>query len=237
MEVNDVLTVSSLIDFLLSLLRDEEATAEFAADPHGMLARHGLGHLSAQDVHDVAPMVADHAAVQVKHSAGYSGSYHGDDPIQAISHITRQYEVTHVTVDQSPEYTLTYVDDRDTLVQIDDRDKTINVDDRDTTSIQAEGDVTIEDSFNQDTDVTMIEDSYNQDNDGVDNKGGTIDDSALAGEDIEDSYTDDDTTVTDSHKTDNSISDIDASNDDTTATTVGDTYTTDDDTIDATDDD
>lgn len=219
-----MLTVSSLIDFLLSLLRDEEAKAEFAVDPHGMLDRHGLGHLSAQDVRDVAPMVADHGSVHVKHAVQNSASYHGDDPVQAISHITRHYDVTHVTVDESREYNLTYVDDRDTVVQIDDRDKTINVDDRDTTSIQADGDVNIDNSFNQDTDVTMIEDSFNEDNDGVDNKGGKIDDSAVTGEDIEDSFTDDDTAVTDSYKADNSVSDVDASTDDNSVTTVPDSY-------------
>ncbi|MGH3821507.1 MAG: IniB N-terminal domain-containing protein [Pseudonocardiaceae bacterium] len=236
--MNDVLTVSSLIEFLLSLLRDEEAKAEFMADPHGTLARHGLDHLCAQDVYDVAPMIADHGSVHVKQAAQHSAPYHGDDPVRAISHITEKYEVTHVTVDESPEYNLTYVDDRDTVVQIDDRDKIVNVDDRDTTSIHADGDVTIENSFNEDNDVNMIEDSYNQDNDGVDNKGGKIDDSAVAGEDIEDSFTsDDDTTVTDSYKVDNSVSDVDASSDDTSVTTVQDSFTTDDDGTDVTVDD
>lgn len=229
-----MLTVSSLIDFLLSLLRDEEAKAEFAADPHGMLDRHGLGHLSAQDVYDVAPMLADHGSVHAKYAAHHSTPYHGDDPVRAISHVTEKYEVTHVTVDESREYNLTYVDDRDTVVQIDDRDKIVNVDDRDTTSIQADGDVNIDNSFNQDTDVTMIEDSFNEDNDGVDNKGGKIDDSAVAGEDIEDSFTDDDTAVTDSYKVDNSTSDVDASSDDNSVTTVRDSYSSDDDVADLT---
>lgn len=222
-----MLTVASLIDFLLSLLRDEELKAEFAADPHGTLARNGLGHLSAQDVCDAAPMLADHESVHVKYA---STPYKGDDPVEAISHITRQYEVTNVTVDESREYNLTYVDDRDTLVQIDDRDRTINVDDRDTTSIQADGDVNIDNSFNQDTDVNMIEDSFNQDNDGVDNKGGTIDDSVAAGDDIENSFnSEENTSVTDSFNTDNSETNVDASNDDTTVTTVDDSFKQDND--------
>jgi len=232
-----VLTVSSLIEFLLSLLRDEETKAEFAADPHGTLARHGLDHLSAQDVYDVAPMIADHGSVQVKHAAQHATPYHGDDPIRAISHVTQKYEVTHVTVDESREYNLTYVDDRDTIIQIDDRDKTINVDDRDTTSIQAGGDVNIDNSFNQDTDVNMIEDSFNEDNDGVDNKGGKIDDSAVAGDDIEDSFTDDDTAVIDSYKADNSVSHVDASSDDNSVTTVEKSFTSDEDGVDVDDND
>ncbi len=235
-----MLTISSLIEFLLDLLRDEDAQAEFVADPQGMLARHGLGQLSAQDVYDVAPLVADHASVHVKHEGYHPGSdhpgpYHGDDPVQAISHITRHYEVTNVTVDESSEYNLTYVDDRDTVVQIDDRDKIVNVDDRDTTAIHADGDVNIDDSFNQDNDVAIIEDSFNEDNDGVDNKGGTIDDSAVAGDDIEGSFTsNDDTAVIDSYKVDNSISDVDASSDDSTVNEVQNSYNSDNDGADVT---
>jgi len=225
-----MLIISSLIEFLLHLLRDEDAKAEFVADPHGVLARHGLDHLSAQDVHDVAPLVADHGSVHVKHASQHHAPYHGDDPVRAISHLTQRYEVTNVTVDESREYNITYVDDRDTVIQVDDRDKIVNLDDRDTTSIHADGDVNIADSFNQDTDINMIEDSFNQDNDGVDNKGGKIDHSAVAGDDIDHSFTsDDDTTVTDSYKVDNSISDVDASSDDTTSVDVHNSYNPDDD--------
>ncbi len=202
-----MLSVSSLIEFLLNLLRDEAAQAEFERDPQGMLARHGLDGLSAQDVRDATPMVADHKAVYVKHGGDDQSPYHGDDPVRAITHITEHYEVNNVVVDDSDEYNFTYVDDRDTIV---------NVDDRDTTAIHADGDVTIKDSFNQDNDVNVIEDSFNQDNDGVDNKGGTIDDSVVAGDDIEGSLnSDDDTAVVDSFNEDNSETNVDVSDDDT----------------------
>ncbi len=218
-----MLSVSSLIEFLMNLLRDEAAQAEFERDPHGVLARHGLDGLSGQDVRDVAPMVADHEAVHVKHAGDHSSPDHDDDPVREITHITKHYEVNNVVVDDSDEYHVTYVDDRDTIV---------NVDDRDTTTIHADGDVTIEDSFNQDNDVNVIEDSFNQDNDGVDNKGGTIDDSVVAGEDIEDSLkSDDDTTVSDSFNVDNSET-VDASDDDTTGTDVQDSYNEDNDVAD-----
>src|SRR5262245_30619332 len=103
MEVNGVLSVSSLIEFLLNLLCSESAQAEFVADPEGTLARHGLDGLCGQDVRDVQPMVADHAAVHAKgtdsHSDAYPVShYHGggegqDDPVREIKHITEHYEV------------------------------------------------------------------------------------------------------------------------------------------------
>jgi hypothetical protein len=165
-----VLSISSLIDLILKLLQDPDAQAEFARDPHGMLAQNGLQDLTAQDVCDVAPMVADHPAVSAKHG-DYQPSLHNDDPVGALSHIKDHYVVNKTLVTEK-NYDLTYVDDRDTIV---------NVDDRDTTSIQAEGDVTIEDSFNQDNDVNLIEDSFNQDNDGVDNKDGSIEQAAVAG--------------------------------------------------------
>jgi hypothetical protein len=225
MEVNDVLDVSSLIEFLMNLLRDPAAQAEFNQDPQGVLARHGLNNLCGQDVRDVAPLVADHEDVYVK-DGGYrpSPSYGDDDPVREISHITKHYEVKNVVVDDSDEYNFSYVDDRDTIV---------NVDDRDSTAIHADGDVTIEDSFNQDNDVNVIEDSFNQDNDGVDNKGGTIDDSVAAGDDINDSLnSDDDVKVDDSFNTDNSETNVDASDDDTTGVDVEGSYNEDNDDVD-----
>jgi hypothetical protein len=227
MEVNDVLSVSSLIEFLMNLLRDEAAQVEFERDPQGMLARHGLDGLCGQDVRDVQPLLADHVAVHVR-NGGYAPSpHHDDDPVREISHITEHYEVRNVVVDDSDEYSFTYVDDRDTIV---------NVDDRETTVIHADGDVTIEDSFNQDNDVNVIEDSFNQDNDGVDNKGGTIEDSTVAGEDIEDSLNSDDDTVVDgSFTTDNSETNVDASDDDTTEVDVQGSYHEDNDETDVDD--
>ncbi|MGH3977438.1 MAG: IniB N-terminal domain-containing protein [Pseudonocardiaceae bacterium] len=206
--MSDVLSVSSLIEFLMNLLRDEEAQAEFERDPQGMLARHGLDGLCGQDVRDARPLLADHEAVRVKGGDDddrASGSYyHGgdDDPVREIHYVREHYEADKNVVVNN-EYDYTYVDDRDTI---------INVDDRDTTTIVADGDVTIEDSFNEDNDVTVIEDSFNEDNDGVDNKGGTIDESVVAGDGIESSLnSDDDTTVGDSFDEDHSETDVDAS--------------------------
>ncbi|HEX8759229.1 MAG TPA: IniB N-terminal domain-containing protein [Pseudonocardiaceae bacterium] len=231
MEVNDVLSVSSLIEFLMNLLRDKDAQAEFVADPDGMLARHGLEGICGQDVRDVAPMVADHAAVHVKNGGYHSSSNDDDDPVRQIKHLTEHYEVKNTVVNPADEYNYTYVDDRDTNVNlnIDDRDTIVNVDDRDSTDIHADGDVTIVDSFNEDNDVNVIEDSFNQDNDGVDNKGGTIDDSAVAGDDIDDSLnSDDDIDVSDSYNADNSETNVDASDDDITEVSVEESYNTED---------
>jgi hypothetical protein len=221
MEVSDMLAVSSLIDFLMNLLSDEAAQEEFERDPQGMLARAGLDDLSGQDVRDAMPLLADHDAVQARPGVQHTSGAHSDDPVREITHVREHYEVKQsAVVNESNEYHYTYVDDRDTIV---------NVDDRDTTLIHAEGDVSIEDSFNSETDVNVIEDSFNQDNDGVDNKGGVIDDSAVAGDDIEDSYNSDDDTAIDASDDDTLI---DASDDDTTSTTVEDSGNSDDDLVD-----
>jgi hypothetical protein len=221
MEVSHMLSMSSLIDFLMNLLSDEAAQAEFERDPQGVLARAGLEDLCGQDVRDATPMLADHAAVQVRATAsGHHNGYHGgnEDPVQAITHITEHYEIDQdVVVNETNQYHYTYIDDRDTVVAVDDRDTTV---------INAEGDVTIEDSFNQETTTTVIQDSFNQDNDGVDNKGGVIDDSAVAGDDIDESFNSDDDTAIDASDDDVAI---DASDDDTTTTTTDDSFNTDDD--------
>ncbi|MCA1675920.1 MAG: MSCRAMM family adhesin SdrC, partial [Actinobacteria bacterium] len=218
MEVSHMVSVSSLLDFLLSLLQDDEAKEEFERDPQGMLARNGLEGVRGQDVRDVAPMMADHPAVYP--SGGGSSSYgdgghaprhyheadEHDDPVREINYLKQNYDVDRTVINN--EYNLNYYDDR----------TYIDIDDRDYVNIEAEGDVTINDSFNSDNSVTIIEDSFNEDNDGVDNKGGVINDSTVAGDDmVESGNTDESTTVSDSY---NDSSTNDSAND--TSTTVSD---------------
>lgn len=180
-------TISSLIEFLMALLGDEELADEFRADPEGVLERYGLDSTCGEDIRDAGPMVADQVGVHAvggrPHFAG------GDDPVAEITVITRHYDVTTGPV--THEYNYYYVDDQDLV---------ITVDDRDTIIIHSEGDLTITDSFNSDNDITVIQDSFNQDNDGVDNKGGSIDDSVVTGDDMAGSVnSDDDATQTGSH--------------------------------------
>jgi hypothetical protein len=193
-------TISSLIEFLMALLADEELAADFRADPEGVLDRYGLDSTCGEDIRDAGPMVADQIGV---HGVGRPHFAGGDDPVAEISVLTKHYDVTIRPT--TNEYTIYYVDDRDIV---------ITVDDRDTVSIHAEGDLTITDSFNEDNDIVVIEDSFNQDNDGVDNKGGSIDDSVVTGDDMVDSInSDDDTTLTDAHNT--TVTETDLSTDTT----------------------
>jgi hypothetical protein len=181
-------TISSLIEFLMALLGDEELQAEFRADPEGVLDRYGLDSMCGEDIRDAGPMVADQVGVHGTGRPHYAG---GDDPVAEISVITQHYDVTIRPA--TNEYNIYYVDDRDIV---------ITVDDRDTVNIHSEGDLTITDSFNEDNDIIVIEDSFNQDNDGVDNKGGSIDDSVVTGDDMSSSLnSDDDATMTGSQNT------------------------------------
>jgi hypothetical protein len=186
-----MLSVSSLIEFLLGLLRDAEAQAEFARDPQAVLARHGLEGVTSQDICEAQPVLADTVGVQIV-PGGQSRSQPDDDDVVRVIHdvvnrhtVDKQVIVKHDAPHYNTynEYT-TYTDN----------------------SIHAD---------------TVIQDSFNQDNDGVDNKGGVIKDSNVANGDQTDvGNTDEDTTVTDSFNEDNSETTtiVDSGNEETTTT-------------------
>jgi hypothetical protein len=195
-------TISSLIEFLMALLGDEDLQADFRADPESVLDQYGLDGTCGEDIRDAGPMVADQVGV---HGSGHPHFAGGDDPVAEISVLTRHYDVTIRPT--TNEYNIYYVDDRDVI---------ITVDDRDTVTIHSEGDLTITDSFNEDNDITVIQDSFNQDNDGVDNKGGSIDHSVVTGDDMSSSMnSDDDATMTGSHDTTVNDADVALSTDTT----------------------
>jgi hypothetical protein len=192
-----VLSLSSLIEFLLDMLRDPATQNDFARDPNATLAARGLSGVTAQDIQDVQPMLADHTGVSaslggahavrspdVEHA--YAGGAHGvhssyhpavhADPVPAIQHITNEYEVDRSTVvrNVTQEYKqyATY--------------KTYLTDN----SIHAENG------------GTVIQDSFNQDNDGIDLKGANVDSSVLAGHDANGSGNTTTTTTTEGSNND-----------------------------------
>lgn len=193
--------VSSLIEFLMDLLRDEEAQAEFARDPQAMLASRGLDGVTAQDICEAQPVLADHPAVrQVPQDGGGGGGWHPrpqhDDPVREINNVVNTHTVdTKVIVKtESPQYN-TY---NEYNAHYSYTDNSITAD-------------------------TVIQDSFNQDNDGVDNKGGVIRDSNVANGDQDDvGNTDVDTDIEDSFNEDNSDTDVivDSGNETTTTTTT-----------------
>ncbi len=173
-----MLSLSSLIEFLLDMLRDEATKAEFERDPSGTLAARGLSGVTAQDVRDVEPILADvggvervahdggHAQVRVAHDGGhahvrtaYDGGRSGGeahDVVREVHHMTTQYVARPQVTEVTQEYK-TY----NSYSEFHSTDNSVHAEDGGT--------------------VTIIRDSFNQDNDGVDNKGGTIDGSTVGG--------------------------------------------------------
>src|SRR3954454_1559539 len=50
---------STLLDFILNLLRDPATAAAFAEDPQGTLEDHGLGDITSVDIDDIMPVLMD----------------------------------------------------------------------------------------------------------------------------------------------------------------------------------
>ncbi|GIJ60436.1 IniB N-terminal domain-containing protein [Virgisporangium aurantiacum] len=81
---------TTLHDFVLKLLVEPGARAEFELDPEGALADAGLGDITAADVQDVIPLVVDYAPVDgvtglVDTDALVGGL--GSDPTSAVSQL------------------------------------------------------------------------------------------------------------------------------------------------------
>jgi hypothetical protein len=172
--VDDVLALSDLIDFLLELMRDPAASAEFEADPDGALAARGLEGVTAQDVRDARLELCDVGGAS---ATGDAAATHGNDPIREINHTTHNYSASagyapHVAAHEHAALAVqaaspVTIDDRDTFFiqnNVSDDDVTIVND-----SFNQDNDTSVtairnEDSFNNTTDVTAIraEDSFNQ---------------------------------------------------------------------------
>lgn len=192
-----MLSLSSLIEFLLDMMRDPATQNDFARDPNAALAARGLSGVTAEDIRDVQPLLADHTGVSEStggahagrpagvdhayaHSSGH-GSYAAPaaaphESLPAIQHVTNAYEVDRSMVvrNVTQEYKQyatykTYLSDH---------------------SIHAENG------------GTVIQDSFNQDNDGIDLKGADVDHSVIAGHDANESGNDVTSTTTEGSNND-----------------------------------
>lgn len=103
--------VTSLLDFILNLLKNPQAQAEFRASPEQVLAAHGLTGVCAADIHETLPLVTDHRSVELtstSHSAPPSvvsapGDSDTHSAIEYLRHITNTYtyEDHSVHIDES----------------------------------------------------------------------------------------------------------------------------------------
>ncbi|GEL16786.1 IniB N-terminal domain-containing protein [Pseudonocardia asaccharolytica] len=170
--------MTDLIDFLLKLMRDPDARAQFDQNPEQALQQNDLAGVSGDDVRDARLLLADRGDVRSTSDASPPARGTGD-PVREIQHTTTAYEpVREVVMNQHTEQITNItnnvnIDDRDTIIDdrdvinIDDRDIDIDIDDRDVDVDidKSDDDITvIEDSFNQDndTEVTAIDDSFNE---------------------------------------------------------------------------
>ena len=170
----------ALIEFILSLLRDPAAVAEFKADPQKVLDSRGLGDICAADVRSFAPVVIDRPEVISVSPPDVTVNTpptivfrppHPEEPkhelIREIANIVNNFSfdnratILDQSVNQSiwAEGDVTQLFDQDAVVAAGDESVAggENVDiDNSTTDIEA-GDISI---GNTDTDVE-IEDSFN----------------------------------------------------------------------------
>jgi hypothetical protein len=137
--------LSTLIDFLMNLLRDDDAKKAFDENPDSELRKAGLNGVTGQDVRDARLIMADSGAVRGR--GAERSSSHDDDPVREIHHTTHEYVV---------EKPVTNIEQN---ISIDDRDVTI-IDDSfnsdDDTDVNS---VAIQDN---DTNVVQVKDSFNE---------------------------------------------------------------------------
>ena len=168
-----MLAFSDIIDFLLRLMSDEAAQAQFEQDPQGTLEQAGLEGVTAQDIRDARLQLADSGAVSATDDGSGSSYPDGDDPVREIGYTTRHYavdeDVRHDD-DGGGADTFVTIDDRDTLFfqSISDDDVTVAdnsvnivtaVQDNDTTISDDDVSITADGSFNSDDDVLAIQDN------------------------------------------------------------------------------
>ena len=172
---------SDIIDFLLNLLSDETARAEFDQDPQGSLEQAGLEGVTAADIRDARLQLADSGAVSATDDGRGSSYPDGDDPVREIGYTTQHYVADERVVhDDGGHDDLSLVTRGDTFVTIDDRDTLFfqSISDDDVTITQdnsvnnqlaiQDNDVTVsdddttinaDDSFNSDDDLVAIQDN------------------------------------------------------------------------------
>lgn len=147
-------SISALIDFLMSLMRDEDTKREFDKNPEATMANHGVRDVSAQDVRDARLIMADEGSARPRedggdyrtsghHEGGLTGGGNGaGSAVREIVHTTNTFEIDQsrltINVDNSRTNILDSFNSQDTVTAIQDND-----------------------TVNNDIDVINVEDSFN----------------------------------------------------------------------------
>jgi len=110
-------TSTSLIDFLLSLLRDPDALAAYQDDPEGYLASCGLEGISPAEVHDALVLIEDNQEADFSRDYNTGGNHSG------TVHVPPPPPAPHPAPGQSEhEAAIQYINNYVTNNFIDDRD-------------------------------------------------------------------------------------------------------------------
>jgi hypothetical protein len=148
-------SISALIDFLMSLMKDEDTKREFDKNPEATMADHGLRDVSAQDVRDARLIMADEGSARPREDGGDyqpSGQHEGGlsaggngagSAVREIVHTTNTFEIDQsrlsINIDNSRTNILDSFNSQDTVTAIQDND-----------------------TVNNDVDVINVEDSFNE---------------------------------------------------------------------------
>jgi hypothetical protein len=120
-------SIAELVDFLMSLMRDDDTRRQFEQAPDATLTDRGLENVTGQDVRDARLMMADDGAIRPH--ARPPASSGSDDAVREISLTTTHFEVGDVTT------TVISIDDRDTVVVDSFNNDVVAIQDNDTTDI------------------------------------------------------------------------------------------------------
>jgi hypothetical protein len=138
--VIDMASISTLIDFLMSLMRDEDTKQAFAQNPGGTLADKGLQDVSAEDVRDARLIMADTGHARPRPDNGQANGFHGggltagggNSGGREIMHTTNTFEIdqskTIFNFENNRTTILDSFNSQDKVTAIQDNDTVIDID-------------------------------------------------------------------------------------------------------------
>lgn len=138
-------SIAEVIDFLMSLMRDDKTRHQFERDPDATLADRGLENMTGQDVRDARLMMADEGTVSPRTEGSRPERGHADrDAVREIQHTATNFQVGDVTT------TIITINDNDTVVVDSFNTDVTAIQDNDTTDIDV---LNIEDDKDDDDTV------------------------------------------------------------------------------------
>jgi hypothetical protein len=142
-------SIAEVIDFLMSLMRDDKTRKQFERDPDATLSDRGLENVTGQDVRDARLMMADEGMVSPRAEGGSrpERSHADRDTVREIQHTSTNFQVGDVTT------TVITINDNDTVVVDSFNTDVTAIQDNDTTDVDV---INIEDD---DTEEQEDEDS------------------------------------------------------------------------------